>query len=299
MDTGIAVLVVTYNRLEKLKKCLLSYSNQTLKPKMIYIVDNCSTDGTKEFLYSWKNKSDVFVKKVITLEKNCGGSGGFYEGMKAVMNEEFEWLWISDDDAYPESNAFQELNKYKDSDYSVICSSVITDEGIDFSHRKVLKNDKNYFGNPVSSDYYKLESFDISIFSFVGTSLRKEVINKCGLPIKDYFIWFDDTEYSMRVNKFFKILCVPKIKVYHDTIIEKHWKYSWKTYYGERNKLYTLKKHLSSKEFKRYIIHYKLGMAKHLFTDYKYFLSQKDGYKDFKNNILGVPKDHMPGIYKY
>ena len=46
----VASVTVTYNRLEKLKKnieCLLKQSKQL---DAIYIIDNASTDGTKEYV---------------------------------------------------------------------------------------------------------------------------------------------------------------------------------------------------------------------------------------------------------
>lgn len=297
----IYVLIVTYNRLEKLKKCLAAYDEQTFLPHKIIIVDNCSTDGTKDFLNNWERISNDYGKKVIYLDKNYGGSGGFYEGMKAAQEENFDWLWISDDDAYPDKNAFDILNKAieEHKDYNAFCSSVITSEGIDNGHRKIKRNENDLLGTASSDELYNTEHFDINIFSFVGSCINKQVLDTCGLPMKDFFIWFDDTEYSLRVNEKFKMICVPSIRVFHDTIIEKEWRYSWKTYYGERNKLYTLQKHMPKDEFKKYLMHYRFGMMKHFFTDYKYYLSQRDGYTDFKKGITGVPEDHQPGKYKY
>lgn len=297
----ICVLVVTYNRLDKLKNSLRAYESQGLHPYKIIVVDNCSTDGTIEFLHKWEKIPHVCAKKVIYLDKNYGGSGGFYEGMKVVKGENLDWLWISDDDAYPDNDAFELLGKKitENPEYDVFCSSVYTDEGIDTSHRKIINSKIFPLGVKADMSLYSLKGFDINIFSFVGSCINKRVLDTCGLPMKDFFIWFDDTEYSLRVNEKFKIMCVPSIRVFHDTIIEKEWRYSWKTYYGERNKLYTLKKHMPENEFKKYLMHYRLGMMKHFFTDHKYYLSQRDGYTDFKKGITGVPEDHKPGKYKY
>ena len=52
----IGVVIVTYNRLDKLKIALKSYENQKIKPKYILVVNNNSTDGTKEYLDSWKQE---------------------------------------------------------------------------------------------------------------------------------------------------------------------------------------------------------------------------------------------------
>ena len=297
MKNKISVLIVTYNRLEKLKKCLEAYSKQTYLPFMIYIVDNNSSDGTKEFLKEWYNLKEGFSKEILLLDSNVGGSGGFYEGMKAVMNFDFDWLWISDDDAYPEKNAFYNTNEaINNLKCDVICSTVNTEEGIDQGHRKIVTEESfSTFGYPAPIENYKKDSFPISIFSFVGTCIKKEVIDSCGFPIRDFFIWFDDTEYSMRVNEKYKILCVPQISVFHDTIIEKEWKYSWKTYYGERNKLRSMQLHMSKSSFRKYMIRYCLGMMKHYFTDYNYYSNHIDGDRDFKKGVGGVSEKHTPG----
>ena len=46
----ICALIVTYNRLDKLKICLESYDKQKRKPDKIIVVDNNSNIETKYFL---------------------------------------------------------------------------------------------------------------------------------------------------------------------------------------------------------------------------------------------------------
>ena len=46
----ICAVVVTYNRKELLINCLNAINQQTYKPHMVLIVDNASTDGTKDFV---------------------------------------------------------------------------------------------------------------------------------------------------------------------------------------------------------------------------------------------------------
>ena len=56
MVSDIGAVIVTFNRLEKLKKALESYEKQTLLPKYIIVVDNASNDGTVEILKDYRNK---------------------------------------------------------------------------------------------------------------------------------------------------------------------------------------------------------------------------------------------------
>lgn len=65
-DIKVTVVVVTYNRLDKLKKSLSSYDNQVRKPYYMIIVDNASTDGTAEWLSKWKkNRMSLKLKSLL------------------------------------------------------------------------------------------------------------------------------------------------------------------------------------------------------------------------------------------
>ena len=101
----IGVVIVTYNRLDKLKLALESYEKQVLKPKYILVVNNNSTDGTYDFLEKWKEDRSEIEKRVVNLAQNTGGSGGFYEGLKHSLELDADWIWVADDDAYTKENA--------------------------------------------------------------------------------------------------------------------------------------------------------------------------------------------------
>ena len=80
-NTFVACVVVTYNRLGCLKQCLNALRNQSCQQFDIIVVNNGSTDGTKEFLDSQK---DI----IVIHQQNLGGAGGFYAGMKYMMEHE-------------------------------------------------------------------------------------------------------------------------------------------------------------------------------------------------------------------
>jgi hypothetical protein len=41
----------------------------------------------------------------------------------------------------------------------------------------------------------------------------RALVRKAGLPCSEYFIWFDDTEYSMRINRYTRFLVIPDAKL--------------------------------------------------------------------------------------
>lgn len=109
-------------------------------PDYVVVVNNASTDNTLNYLNEWENKKSTYSKYVITTKKNLGGSGGFYTGLKFAQNLKSKWIWVSDDDAFPEKNALEIAQKYLDEKkVSAVCGSVINNGRFDIVHRR------NYF----------------------------------------------------------------------------------------------------------------------------------------------------------
>lgn len=60
----ISIIIPSYNNLELLQKCILSIKNQTFKDYEVWIIDNQSNDGTKEYLktlsapFNWVHEKD-------------------------------------------------------------------------------------------------------------------------------------------------------------------------------------------------------------------------------------------------
>lgn len=247
---SIGVVIVTYNRKEMLEKTLKQFSLQTKKPSYIIVVNNDSNDETEHYLTIWKEEKEEFIKIVLNLNDNLGGSGGFYEGLKYSLKCDADWVWVSDDDAIPEINAIEEAYNYLESkkdhlnQISAICGQVINHGEIDINHRK------NYFTKgirilelPVPKEEYEKTDFQLNAFSYVGTIISSEKMKQVGLTLKDYFIWWDDTEHSLRLSKVGKIICVPAIKIHHDVGLGE-FEVNWKTYYGFRNMTDMYKRHM-------------------------------------------------------
>ncbi len=75
---GVAAIIVTYNRAEKLERVIKCVQRQTHPVKWILVIDNASTDDTADVLSRFSDDSRL---KVFSLTENTGGAGGFAHGM--------------------------------------------------------------------------------------------------------------------------------------------------------------------------------------------------------------------------
>lgn len=225
----IAAVVVTYNRLDDLKKCLASLQTQTRQLDTIYVVNNGSTDGTSEWL---AKQSDLTV----LTQANLGGAGGFATGIAQAYHDEYDGIWCMDDDCLATPNALDNLlcspNIGPCIKNSVSLSSQLNDELAFFVD----------LPNKAFRQAADMAPFDM-LFGvaalFNGTLISSEVIKAIGIPDKKLFIWGDEVEYMSRAQKMgFPVVTIPKSIFYHPPSVDRDgipWPGAWKNYYRIRN----------------------------------------------------------------
>lgn len=210
----LAVLLVTYNRLNLLKQIYNRIKSQTKKPDKIIIVNNSSTDGTLEWLQeiSLQDHSVHFIT-----QPNSGSSGGQYTAFRTAYELGYEWIWEMDDDVLPRENCLEILWKYRDTG-TILAPLRYTKEGevfyneiIKFNHTNIFKS---FWEVVTDSSLLEKEIQYVEGLTFEGAFFHRSVIEKIGLPDKRIFIFGDDTDFSIRANRAgFKLALVPAAKM--------------------------------------------------------------------------------------
>ena len=302
---NLSVVIVTYNRLELLKECIDACLKQTIPFKKIIIVNNASTDGTGEYLNMIKKEKKGLIE-LVNSKENIGGSGGFYLGVKHVLSlKNMDYVLLIDDDAIIEKKynekIMKEIEKNPDN-ISGYSGTVKTDNIISFDHRRFLK--PNYKTvNSTESDY-ESQYFDYEISTFCGLYISTKIISEIGLPCKEFFIWFDDTEYSLRLAKYGKIRNVNSAILNHKTKIDMGKGYCWKSYYGIRNQYVIIRKYYGKKVLLKFLLDAKIheiggyiySVIKHNSYYKKVARLYIDAVHDAKHNIMGKNEKYT---YKY
>lgn len=205
MKGKIAAVVVTYNRKKILQECIHSLLNQS-KQLDILIIDNASTDGTEQVIKKFSDPHVVYINT----GKNLGGAGGFQYGVNEGVKRGYDYLWLMDDDSIPERDALQQLVQFaKNHDFGFLSSKVLWKD-----HSLCQMN------IPKKSLNSKLILFDdgpqkIIMATFVSFFVSTAVVKNVGLPIKEFFIWADDLEYSRRISRQYPCYFIDKSIVVH------------------------------------------------------------------------------------
>lgn len=203
----VAVVVVTYNRCELLSTCLRAILGQSTSVDRIIVVDNASTDQTP-CLFEPEGPFDRPDVMYDRLGENKGGAGGFKEGMRVARDLGCDWCWIMDDDVVPNPDALEQL--LCACDYLAQCDirpSFVASH-VSGEHGEVM-NVPNV-SHHVSANGYRdwcehLPQGLVRIVSatFVSLLISGDAMREIGLPISDYFLWGDDTEYTQRLTWFY------------------------------------------------------------------------------------------------
>lgn len=191
----IVALVLTYNRIELLQEAIDALLAQTF-PCDILIVDNASTDGTKEMVMSYVNSSEAV--DYLNTGENLGGAGGFAYGIKECVKRGYDYIWLMDDDTIPYPTALEKLATAKDDlkgEFGFLSSLVEwTDGRMCEMNMPLVADDWWNRGKLIQNGRLAIKKG-----SFVSFFVSAETVKKVGLPLKEFFIWFDDSEYSRRI----------------------------------------------------------------------------------------------------
>jgi len=249
MKEIIIAVVVTHNRFELLKRVIKSLKNQTVPLDRIIIINNGSTDGTTEYLRKFEGLNDSMDQDVAVINQdNVGGSGGFYRGIQEAQKLKYDWIWCMDDDVFPRPDCLETLISVgqQSQDIGIVCPKRMMDNNI-FVTENVDLNLSNIFkplhGRLLSHDEVNgITPTSIKGMTFEGPLVSRRVVDKIGLPMKDLFILYDDTEYSYRavVNGFRVMYCPTAVMDKHNFGQKKTWEEQvignkWKLWYDNRN----------------------------------------------------------------
>ncbi|MDO5727402.1 MAG: glycosyltransferase, partial [Bowdeniella nasicola] len=201
------------------------------------------TDETPEMLQTTSWPMDVTVRR---LKRNTGGAGGFSFGIEAAFAQGYDAFWIMDDDTVPTPTALAELERgmhrfeqRSGSLPSFACSMVVFPDG-EVCEMNIPTPTWDWTRDMVHDEDYTL----VNSCSFVSCLITAEAVRECGLPYREYFIWFDDVEYTLRLSRFHPGIFVPASRVHHllpanrgvnfGDVNEKN---LWKFQYGVRNQI--------------------------------------------------------------
>lgn len=197
----VAAVIVTFNDLSTLQRCLETIRAQAAPPTHVIVVDNASKPPI--------TTDDVGDSTVlVTALFNGGPAGGFAIGLEHFLRLEADYAWVMDDDCEPEPGSLALLMS-------------------EANQKSVLIPLLDVQGKCVHRP------------SWCGVVIPRQVVLDVGVPRSDFVWWGEDTEYlqwripragfRVRHSAAHVVTTVPRRSLT---------KPCWKYYYEARNSVY-------------------------------------------------------------
>ena len=204
---SVSVVIPTYNRLKSLPRALESVLRQTFEDIEVIVVDDCSTDGTWEYLSAMRDPR----LRIIRHETNKGGGAARNTGI-AAAKAELVAFQDSDDEWLVTKLATQieEYRRVNDPEYGAIyCAKITNGEG-----KFGVYGPREVQYMPLSS--YKKTSGDISrelvrraMISTQTLMARKDLLVQIG-GFDETLKLGQDWDMTTRLSRITKFLFVDK-----------------------------------------------------------------------------------------
>ncbi len=231
----ILTIIVTYNGEKYIEDCLDSLQRQTCQTDIL-VVDNDSVDHTCETI---ENRYPQV--KLLKLGYNSGFAHANNVGIQYALEQGYEYVLLINEDTVAEQSLVEELLKHADSKTAVIPKIYMNGSKtkiwyaagkLDFEKCRAV-NCREELADRVT---------EVTFMTGCCMFIHADVFREVGLFDENYFMYYEDTDLSLRMYKHkIKMLYVPDTYVWHR--IQGKTEKSYYVYYMIRNRLYFLKKH--------------------------------------------------------
>ncbi|MCX6718846.1 MAG: glycosyltransferase [Candidatus Taylorbacteria bacterium] len=223
---NLSVIIITRNRLEKLKRCVDSV-NKVLLGSELVVVDNGSNDGTVDYLNRWESQKDI---SAVLLQANKGVAVARNIGLRKAF---CPFIVFIDDDAWIEEIDFNGIKGYFNDNplVGIIAPRILYVDGrIQESIRsfptllsilwrgtflhKIFPNASWYRGY-ISHEMESIHETDWAIGAC--QIIRREVFERIGPYDEKYFFGYEDADLCRRASRCgYSTMYWPHARIYHE-----------------------------------------------------------------------------------
>ena len=213
----ILCAIVTYNREKLLKRCLLNILDQSKKPDKILIINNGEIKSINKFIL--ENNIEIIN------QNNLGSAGGWNTAIAFALKDNYDYIWLMDDDGYPDLESLKLLFENFQSSYSCLSSVVVNENEknrlifpmpyVDRYHNPVLLNYRKkirYVNKLIRYNKSKLFPF---VHLFNGALINLKAIKNIGNVNREYFMYGDEVDYYYRLREYGPVYSLLESYHYH------------------------------------------------------------------------------------
>jgi GT2 family glycosyltransferase len=252
LSEKIAIISILYKSDEMLEDFFQSLSLQRNVNFTLFLLDNDTNSVTKEIVYRLGEKYNLCSSvHYIECKDNSGFAGGNNIVLKEVLKSDFDYILLANNDVFFSQSDL--LSSLKD---KCAISKIVTPQILYYGSTEIWFSGgyiNKYKGLNIHENEFKTAAQVLGSERFVEFApacflmVHKIVFEKIGLFDEKYFVYWEDVDFCVRINKAgFKILLAPSLNIEHKVSVSTGGRVSlFSTYYFLRNRIYFIRKHFA------------------------------------------------------
>ena len=293
----VSIIILNWNGLEDTIECLESLKKITYPNYEVIVVDNGSEGNDVEVL---RQKFGDYIY-IIENDKNYGFTGGNNIGLRyALNNSNPDYFLLPNNDTIVDPEFVTEMVRVAESSPSIGIAGPKTyfyDDPNRFWlvwFEVDMRRGRAFHVGSKEIDRGQYEN--IREVDYVAGScllIKRKVVRNVGLFDESYFCYWDEADYCLRVRKGgYKIVYVPKAKIWHKVSQTARRKSGFAWYYRARNNFRFMRKYTTKSQY-RYFLLYFFGFYFWLITAICLIYHQGDVksllgfYRGVRDGLLG------------
>jgi Predicted glycosyltransferases len=197
---SVAAVFATMNRAETAATCVRHLGSAAICPGKLFVTDNASGDNTSDLLVL--ASADVELPlEVIRSAENLGNAGGIKLAVEAAFDQGFQFVWILDDDSWPETDALKQLLAKDLPPDSIRSSLVLAPDSKDVSWTYEIPTPEGKWQSIESYEEFPGISWNRIRRSWLGALIPKTAYEEAGPLRGELFLRGEDEDYPRRLER--------------------------------------------------------------------------------------------------
>lgn len=220
----VSIVILNWNGWQDTLECLNSLEKITYSNYEVIIIDNNSTNESVEEIKNWiANKKTSVNHKLMISSQNSGFAGGNNPGIEYAVRNKSDYILLLNNDTTVDLEFLEKLVKVGESNenFGIIGPKIY------------YETDKNriwfgggYFtwlGGGQHMEFDKIDDKplddkikEVDFMTGCCFLVKREVIEKIGLMNENFFLYYEDTEWSLRARKNgYKVIYASDSHIWH------------------------------------------------------------------------------------
>jgi len=257
----VSIIILNWNGLEDTVECLESLKKITYPNYQLIVVDNGSEGNDADVL---RERFGNYIH-IIKNDKNYGFTGGNNIGIRYILNNsEPDYFLLLNNDTVVDPEFLTEMVKVAESNPSIGMAGP----------KAYFYDDPNRFwlvwfevdmrvgqafhgrGRKIDRGQYE----NIRQVGYIPGScllVKRKVIQHVGLLDESYVNYWDETDYCFRARKTgYKIVYVPKAKIWHKVQQTQKRESGFRWYYRARNHFRFMRSHATKSQYRSFLLYF-------------------------------------------